>query len=86
VKCKIQWIDDNGSPTPDDNEAIGTVAMRTYQPEGRGSPLDKTWGEEHPICAEHLKRMRPHHVSWPGTDHEFITEWRFTPYNPQAKE
>jgi hypothetical protein len=49
-KCKIQWIDSNGNPTPDDNDA---VAMATcYDPRTFGS----AGSDSFPICAKHAEQ------------------------------
>jgi hypothetical protein len=49
-KCKIQWIDRNGTPTPDDNDA---VAMATcYDP----STFGKEGSESFPICLAHAEQ------------------------------
>lgn len=60
TKCRIQWIDSNGIPTPDDNDAIGFATCHPisvhredgsiYQPADH-APL--------PICAKHAERLPP---------------------------
>jgi hypothetical protein len=51
--CQIQWIDDQGKPTPDSNPSIGTVVCQFYTqdnyPDGESAPLH--------ICAEHANRL-----------------------------
>ena len=58
MKCAIQWIDDKGQPTPDDNEAIGRVRTlkRTEWYHGRQIFFDTS--DWYPICACHAKRLR----------------------------
>jgi hypothetical protein len=46
-KCEIQWVDDHGNATPDQNPAVGEVTLSI-----KGETLAPK-----PICAEHLKRM-----------------------------
>lgn len=49
--CQIQWIDCNGRPTPDQNEAIGVAAFTLHGETRR-----------FPICAAHLASMgQVHH-------------------------
>jgi hypothetical protein len=69
MKCEIQWIDAKGIATPDENEAIGVARCRNHGKLG-------TWGEPIPICQAHATRLVPYHVSWPGTDHGLVTEWK----------
>ena len=45
-KCAIQWIDESGNPTPDNNPAVG-VATSTINGEAKSFP----------ICENHLERM-----------------------------
>lgn len=74
MKCTIKWIDETGKFTPDDNEAIGFATCITTDKDGVGEH-----SKPYPICAEHLKRLHPHHVAWSGTEHEATTKWIFTP-------
>jgi hypothetical protein len=62
--CKIQWVDADGQPTPDNNPAIGRVMLppRVLQIQGRGVQFDAS--DWFPICAEHAKRL-----SEPGMEH-----------------
>lgn len=58
MRCRIQWIDNQGRPTPDQNPAIGEVWMpkRVYQrADGTGVLIDdpRRW----PICAAHAKQL-----------------------------
>lgn len=48
--CQIKWIDCNGNPTPDTNDAVGHVILRAD-------------GRRFAICREHLdvhRRARTH--------------------------
>ena len=50
-KCEIQWIDRNGKPTPDTNEAITTaVSTVSYRD---GSVATKRF----PCCAHHATQL-----------------------------
>jgi hypothetical protein len=51
MKCKIQWIDKAGNPTPDDNEAVGMAVC--HDPRIFG----KEGCEPIPICNHHFKEM-----------------------------
>lgn len=60
TKCRIQWIDAAGKPTPDDRDAIGTVYRGAYfaapsRALPNGFQHDRT--ESFPICAEHAKQL-----------------------------
>ena len=57
--CRIRWIDANGDPTPDNNEAIGRVRTRARHESfaGRDYPYWHEASPWFPICAEHAKRM-----------------------------
>jgi hypothetical protein len=56
--CEIQWIDEQGNPTPDENPAVGEVWMpaREYTREGRTLFFGES--KRFPICREHLAQMR----------------------------
>lgn len=57
-KCQIQWIDNNGAPTPDDNEAVGTVYRKAHVyilADGRGIELECT--QSFLICADHVEQL-----------------------------
>lgn len=65
--CKIQWIDSNGTPTPDNRPAIGYVrrdAWREYYPTAVNGYIDYTQSEWFPICAEHAARLREPDMHW----------------------
>jgi hypothetical protein len=66
MKCRIQWIDERGNPTPDDNEAIG-YAVNTQQV-GKATSVRR-----YPICAEHKARM----PSEPYKDEYMYSAWHF---------
>lgn len=55
--CKIQWIDENGETTPDQNPMIGFAwtVERDEIIEGRKVHIEGS--ERYPICAEHAKRL-----------------------------
>lgn len=62
--CAIQWIDDDGRPTPDQNPAIGAVQCTAHivQIAGRGVEIGASaW---FPICADHAARLAE-----PGMEH-----------------
>lgn len=54
--CAIQWIDENGKPTPDSNPAVAIAVFVSHQCLVNGR---RHQGEERrfPICAEHVKRI-----------------------------
>ena len=50
IKCKVEWVDCSGKPTPDDNDAIADAVLRAD-------------GRRFPVCAEHMRmveRARSH--------------------------
>jgi hypothetical protein len=55
MKCEIQWIDDNGNLTPDDNEAVGYVYRAPYLDPEDGYQFVST--KLFPICRNHLAEM-----------------------------
>lgn len=75
MKCQIQWIDSNGKPTPDTNDAVmiahfhvpvheyGTGKILSYKDDIQGS---------YPICAEHYAQVT-YKLLLP------IGGWSFTP-------
>jgi hypothetical protein len=73
-KCQIQWIDCDGKPTPDQNEAIGLASITSHGQTQR-----------FPICAAHLASMgqvhsgRCRHVSAHGS------RWVFEPFEQGAE-
>ena len=69
MKCQIQWIDKQGNPTPDDNEAIGYAICRHTDPcIGGGYPVYAPHDSApYPICHEHKRQL------------DSLFNWRFTP-------
>ncbi len=51
MRCQIQWIDEQGKPTPDNNEAVCYVTFRDITND------NVTEHRSFLCCAEHLKRM-----------------------------
>ncbi len=71
--CEIQWVDDDGKPTPDNNKAIGIVQCLGYDLKTSAAyAVNPSYKPEpsalYPICAEHLKQMPNDGV------------WVFTPF------
>ena len=57
AKCQIRWINADGNPTDDDNDAVQRVrtVARVQQIAGRGVCFEASpW---FCICAEHSKRL-----------------------------
>lgn len=76
MKCCIQWIDAQGNPTPDDNDAIGYAVMTSRGTYPSGASADKV--QRWPICAEHLDRMPTHKLTcW--TTPDASSQWSFEP-------
>ena len=55
MKCKIQWINDKGQPTPDENEAIGKVRTLPHDSVIAGRTIHFDGSEWFPICSKHLE-------------------------------
>ncbi len=53
MKCTIQWLNPDGEPTPDDNEAVALVYCT--------DELCKGATKLFPICADHLLRVKYYH-------------------------
>ena len=81
--CMIQWIDQEGNPTPDSNEAV----MMAFCHDSRwlipsGSSDNKIVGytdkiqQSFPICAEHYARVTP------SMRYENGGAWSFGKVNP----
>lgn len=71
IGCQIQWIDEQGNPTPDKREAVGVVYEIAHTWTMRdGTVLTTEQSPCYPICAEHLKRL----------DKKGMEFWRFIPY------
>lgn len=73
--CKIQWIDQNGEPTPDTNEAVGTVYVEAHVVQIGGHGVTMGRSADYPICAEHLKRFHVEHLQ--------AEHWVFVPKEDQ---
>jgi len=71
MKCKIQWIDKFGTPTPDENQAVGVATCTFFHATGTQE------GKSFPICEAHLARMPVERNFFQG---EPISEWSFDPY------
>jgi hypothetical protein len=58
--CAIQWVGDDGRPTPDDRPAVGYVRRLGYRlPDAHALNgfIEYSTTEWFPICAEHAKRL-----------------------------
>lgn len=84
VTCAIQWIDSNGKPTPDTNEAIGSALCTTHYADGT-----ITKSEAFPICRDHLARMQGTWVppmGRPAYAGIRSQHWTFAPYaSPEVR-
>jgi hypothetical protein len=72
MKCRIQWVDSHGRPTPDDSDAIGYVYREAYRhpfPTAVNGYIDYERTENVPVCSEHAKQL-----SEPDMHH-----WHFLP-------
>lgn len=69
MNCKIQWVDAQGQPTPDNNPAVGVATCRVYNRDGS---VDE---RSFPICAEHLAKLPWGGVSY--VDGRKVSEWSF---------
>lgn len=81
--CEVQWIDDKGNPTPDDNPPVGRVRCKVYGYE-RGFPMQRKpwagdWSRWFTICAEHAKTLNePDMIDWffeSVRNYEITFEW-----------
>jgi hypothetical protein len=57
TKCTIKWIDKQGNPTPDNNDAIMLVRTKHRFEQHHGRALEFGQSEWFPICACHAKRL-----------------------------
>ncbi len=60
MKCKIQWIDENGKSTQDTNDAIGYAWIEAYYEQPNRTLPNGYKHEEsdhYPICSEHAKQL-----------------------------
>lgn len=55
--CQIKWVDGNGQPTPDDNEAVQRVRCMSRVEQYHGRALTFSTSEWFYICAEHSKQL-----------------------------
>ena len=81
MRCRIQWVDIQGNPTPDQNEAIGLVWVQAHieqlAHEHGGSRLG--WhavpeSKHFPICADHARQLGTAGMHW----------WQFEALDPQS--
>jgi hypothetical protein len=78
-KCQIKWIDQDGKPTPDENEAIGECWIEAYVENcayAMAGVIQHPRSDNFPICAEHAKQLSKH-----GMHH-----WRFAVYEANPEE
>lgn len=56
TQCRIKWVDQRGSHTPDTNDAIGFVRCMGYTVPQNPSykPTPSEW---FPICADHMEQF-----------------------------
>jgi hypothetical protein len=66
--CEIQWIDANGTPTPDENPPIGVCRVKAHKVEHSCGYTKVEASRWYRICADHAKRM-------PEKEWEFLP-WR----------
>ena len=60
MKCAIKWIDVNGQPTPDTNDAIGFATCHFAAiKRADGSVCAAHDSPPLAICAEHARRLAP---------------------------
>lgn len=55
--CEIKWIDAQGNPTPDNNEAIGRVMCKARVEQHHGRALKFEASQWFNICACHAARL-----------------------------
>ena len=82
--CRIQWIDDDGRPTPDQSQSIGTITLTRTYTRGTGVGGAKEEAQSFPCCADHYRRGvdmglfgRVETSQNPGFDYRAV--WTFTP-------
>jgi hypothetical protein len=64
MQCVIQWIDETGMPTPDENPAVALVVRESFtDTDASGHTITYSESEPLPICQEHLKRLPIPHWS-----------------------
>lgn len=63
MKCQAQWVDANGKPTPDENEAVAMghvhkmATPMSLDPRVQPTYLDEVV-KSLPVCAEHMKQVK----------------------------
>ena len=57
MKCKIRWIDDQGNPTDDENDAVMLVRTKDRHQWIAGRQHHFTASQWFPICACHAKKL-----------------------------
>lgn len=55
--CQIQWITRDGTPTPDNNPAIGRVRTIARVEQHHGRAITFAPSQWFPICAKHAERL-----------------------------
>ncbi len=75
MRCEIQWVDDDGKPTPDENEAIGHAWRVAYVGQYSGRGVKHEESKHYPVCAAHRARM----IADEKDDPEGAKHWRFEP-------
>jgi len=84
MRCVIQWVDQDGKPTPDANDAV--MMAHYHRPKWSlpcGGPGNQIIGyheeieRSFPICEEHLARVTPD-LRWPRGG------WTFAPLETPA--
>lgn len=55
--CRIQWIDEDGNPTPDQNPAIGRCRTLERDTWIDGRVVHNPASEWFPICREHAAHL-----------------------------
>jgi hypothetical protein len=79
MTCTIQWVSDDGKPTPDNNSAIGYVRRVGYREPyatALNGFIEHSTTDWFPICAEHAARLSDH-----GMQH-----WEFRAMETKAQE
>lgn len=68
LTCKIQWVDNQGNPTPDDNPAVALAVCQCSDcglAHGiEGSPVIVPDSRPYPICAQHLAYLNRNLPNW----------------------
>ena len=59
MKCKIRWIDENGKPTDDENDAICVVYVQAHDWNNphNGQKVHIPESERFPCCAKHAEQL-----------------------------